>query len=317
MIRSARIVLLSAVLSLLPLAGHAAETQLKVASTSKQIIDNLPLYVADHGGFFQKQGLKVEVSHFRGGGEVVRAVASGAADIGMVATSAGIIAIGRGEPMRIFSAWTAPAYGIVWVAPKDSAIKSVLDLAGKKVGISRPGSVSHTGLIAALKAKKIEDKVTVVPIGGPGDSWAAIKGGRVDASWHTAPDVYSLVDAGDAKIIFQISDFLSSYQQGALIAEIKTIKEKGEVLKKFLVAIADANALIVKDPTKASEYGAASMGVTAKLIHETLSAAPKGFFAVGVPTKANLDGSTEEAVQTGALKKVPPYGDLVDKSLIH
>lgn len=316
MIRAIKPAFLGAMVAAVSMTAQAADIQLKVASTSKQIVDNLPLYVADRGGLFKKQGLAVEVSHFRGGGEVVRAVASGAADIGMVATSAGVIAISRGEPMRIVSAWTSPAYGIVWVVPKNSPIKSVADLAGKKVGISRPASVSHTGLLAALKANKIEDKVTVVPVGGPGDSWAAAKVGRVDATWHTAPDVYSLVDTGEARIIFQISDFLSDYQQGALVAETRIIKEKGDVLKKFLVAINEANSIIGASPMKAAEYGSASMGVPAKLVQETLSAAPKGFFKVGAPTKKDLDGSIEEATQTGALKKPPSYDELIDKSLL-
>ena len=316
MFRLLKLAAACAALSIISTPIFAAEIQLKVASTSKQIIDNLPLYVADRAGLFAKQGLKVEVSHFRGGGEVVRAVAGGGADVGMVATSAGIIAIGRGEPLRIVSAWTAPAYGIVWIVPKDSPIKSVAELAGKQVGISRPGSVSHTGLLAALKAAKIENNVSIVPVGGPGDSWSAVKTGRVSASWHTAPDVYSLVDNGHARILFQISDYLSAYQQGALIAETKTIKDKADTLKKFLTAIKEANALIASLPDKAAEFGATSMDVPAKLVLETLQAAPKGFFTVGAPTKDNLAGSIDEAKATGALKTIPSYGVLVNTSVL-
>lgn len=316
MLRSLGSAIFVGLFALAPAVSQGAEVQLKVASTSKQIIDNLPFYVAERAKLFEKHGLKIDLSHFRGGGEVVRAVASGAADLGMVATSAGIIAIGRGEPIRIFSAWTAPAFGIVWITTKDSKINSINDLEGKKVGISRPGSVSHTGLLAGLRAKKIEEKVNIVPVGGPGDSWAAVKSGRVDASWHAAPDVYSLINRNEAKIIFQISDYLTEYQQGALIADTKTIKQKGMALKNFLAAISEANALIAKSPDKAAEYGAASMDVPVALVKETIAAAPKGFFKIAAPTDGNLKGSIEEAAATGALKKPPSYDDLVDKSLL-
>ena len=127
-------------MALLGASGANAEMQkLKVASTIKEIVDNLPFYVGMDKGIFKKHDIELELTHFNGGGEVVRAIAGGAAEIGMVGTSAAIIAAARGEPMKLVSSWTAPAYGIVFIVPKDSPIKSAKDLDGKRVGITRPG----------------------------------------------------------------------------------------------------------------------------------------------------------------------------------
>src|SRR3982074_713833 len=84
----------------------------------------------------------------------------------------------------------APAYGILFAVPTDSPIKSVKDLAGKKVGITRPGSVSHTGLNAALSANGIAGRAELVPVGAAGDGWTVLKTGRIQVTWHTVPDVY-------------------------------------------------------------------------------------------------------------------------------
>lgn len=293
--------------------AEAQTIQVKVASTLKEIFDNLPFHVADQAGMFKNEGLDIQLTHFGGGGEVVRAVSTGSMEIGMVAATAGIIAIGKGEPLSIFSAWSAPAFGVLWIVPTDSPIKSIKDLAGKKVGISRPGSASHTGLIAAVTANDIKDKVGIVPVGGPGDSWAAVRGGRVQATWHTAPDVYSLVNRGEARILFDISDYLKEYQQGALVAKADYLDKNAETARKFLRAAAAAVRLIDQNPAVAAKLGAKATGFTEEMMLETIRVMPKGFFAIGAPTVVNLTGSITEAVGTGALKEAPAYDKLVDR----
>jgi NitT/TauT family transport system substrate-binding protein len=302
-----------------PLSGTsvAAElTRVKVASTTKEVFDNLALYVAANGGLFKAEGLEVEITHFAGGGDVVRAVASGAADIGMVATTAAIIAAGRGEPLKIISAWTAPAYGILFVVPPDSPIKSVKDLAGKKVGITRPGSVSHTGLNAALQANGILGQAEVVPVGAAGDGWTALKSGRVQATWHTAPDVYSLVDRGEARILFQISEYLKDYQQGSLAARDAYVQANGDTVRKFLRASVRAGEFIEKNPAEAAKMGAAGMGAAEQAMKQTIAAMPKGFFRIGAPQAKDFAGSVAEALESGGLKEAPSYDKVVDKNYL-
>lgn len=293
-----------------------AQTQVSVASTSKQIIDNLPFFVAQETGILKKHGLVLKMTHFRGGGEVVRAVSTAVADIGMVSTSAAIVAIARGEPLKVISAWTAPAYGIVWITPANSKVKTIADLAGKKVGVSRPASVSHTGLLAALKANGLIDKVQVVPVGGPGDSWAALTSNRVQATWHTAPDVYSLINSGKARLLFRISEYLTDYQQGSLIATKDTIAKKGATVKKFLAAMEEAGRYIEEHPDEAAAINTKITEVDSKAAKQVLEDAPDGFFKIGAPTRENIAGSMAEAVATGALQKEPSYDALVDLSLL-
>jgi ABC-type nitrate/sulfonate/bicarbonate transport system substrate-binding protein len=299
------------------LCGHAsAADRIKVASTVREIFDNLPLYVATYAGMFKDEGLEVEITHFSGGGEVVRAVASKSMDIGMVAATAGIIAAGRGEPLKLIAAWSAPAYGILFVVPSDSPIKTVKDLAGKKVGITRPGSVSHTGLNAALQANGIQGRVDIVPVGAPGDGWTILRSGRVQATWHTAPDVYALIDRGEARVLFQISDYLKDYQQGALLSRDDYLRANPEAARKFLRAAARATEFIDKNPAEAAKIGAASMGLSEDAIEKTIAAMPKGFFRISAPEAKNFAGSVAEAVETGALKEAPAYDKIVDTSYL-
>jgi NitT/TauT family transport system substrate-binding protein len=299
--------------SVLAAPAMAQTGSLKVASTLREIFDNLPLYVALEGGLYKKHGIDVEVTHFKGGGDVVRAVSGGAGDIGMVGTSAAIVAASRGAPLKIFSAWSAPSFGIYFIVPVDSPIKTVEDIAGKKVGFTRPGSVTHTGLMAVQKAKNIQAQG--IPVGSAGDGWAMAKVGRVDVTWHSAPDVYSLIDRKEGRILIDIAEYLKEYQQGSLVAlEATLAKRKGDIAK-FSTAIEEANKMIASSPAAAAMHGAKGMKLPAEKLQEMIKTMPKDFFKLGPPTAANFAGSLEEAVATGGLKTARDYNSMVDKSL--
>lgn len=296
-------------------APASAEIQkLKVASTQKEIFDNLPFFVASKLGIFKKHDLDVRLTHFNGGGAVVRAVAGGADEIGMVGTSAAIIAAARGVPIKIVSAWTAPSYAIVFVVPKNSSIKTVADLKGKRVGFSRPGSVSETGLLAALRAKGV--KANLIPVGSPGNGWAMLKAGRLDATWDAAPYDFSLIDQGKVKVLFDISKYLKNYQQGSLAATTAAIAKDGPKLKRFIAAIKEADAFIKSKPTEAAQIGSSVMGVSEKHMRAMLQNMPKNFFEIGPVSKENFSGSLTEAKAAGGLKQAPTYGAVTDVTLL-
>lgn len=297
-------------------ATAADKTPVKLASTSKEIFDNLALYVAADAGMFDKEGLAVEFGFFRGGGEVVRAVASGSMDIGMVATTAAILAAGTGQNLKIISSLTAPSYGVLWIVPANSPIKTIADLSGKNVGFSRPGSVSHTALLAALQANGIQDKVKLTPVGSPGDSWAAVKADRLQASWHTVPNIYNLIDQGEARILFHASDYLKDYQQGAIVAMDGYLAKNGDTVRKFLRAVANAVTYIGQNREGAIKIAAKEMEVSEKAAAATLDAMPKGWFRIGTPAQKDFDGSMAEAEATGALKQKPAYDAVVDKRFL-
>jgi ABC-type nitrate/sulfonate/bicarbonate transport system substrate-binding protein len=297
--------------------AFAAETvHIKLATTTRQIFDNLPLYVAEHGGQFAKHGLSVELFFFHGGGEVVRAVPSGTVDLGVVATTAGILAIGAGQKLKIISGWTAPSFGVVYAVKPDSPIHSIKDLVGKTVGFSRPGSVSHTALIAALVANGIQNQTTIIPVGSPGDSLVAIETGRVQASWLVAPRVYGLVDEKKVRILFGASEYLSDYQQSAFIATDAWLAKNGDTARKLLAALADAVKFTEQNPTQAAALGAKDLGATQKEIIDTLKATPKNWWRVGAPNPKDLAGSEKEAAGTGSLKEAPSYDQMVDKRFL-
>jgi NitT/TauT family transport system substrate-binding protein len=294
--------------------ARAQTSQVKVASTVKGAFDNLPLFVARDTGIFKKYGLDAEITHFSGGGEVVRAISSGSMQIGMVGTSAAIIAAAAGQNLKIISAWSAPAYGMYFIVPANSPIKTAADLAGKKVGISRPNSVNHTGLLAVARELHIE--VEPVPVGSQGDSWIAMKTGRVDAGWHSVLDVFRLVEQGEARIVVKLEDYVRDYQQGALVAMSDYLSKNADVAKSFIRASAEAFEFIERNPAEAAKISVKVTGYSEEATLNAIEKMPKNFFRVGAPRPEQFQGSLDEAAATGTLKAGISYDAVVDRSYL-
>jgi len=297
---------------LLPVGSLAQLKPVKAALTSKVVLDNLAYFVGLEMGFFKEVGIDLQPSYFRGGGEVVRGITTRATDIAGSISPAGVmIAISKGEPIKIVSAGCAPLVGVYWVVKSDSPLKSVKDLKGKKVGFSSPGSVTHTVIQAILKAEGLEKDTQIVRVGSPGDSWAAVRNGVVDAGWHVSPAVFPLVAKKEARVIIKASDYIKHYQQSVVAAMEDVIKKDPEMIRNFLKARAKAVKFIYDNPEKTASIWAKELKLPVEATQLAYKDIPRGFFETGAPAMQNLKGSMDEAMGAG-LKEPLDLDKIVD-----
>jgi NitT/TauT family transport system substrate-binding protein len=296
-----------------PLPGLAQPKAVKVALTSKENLDNLPVFVALRMGFFTEVGLAVEPAYFRGGGEVVRAITTRSVDIGATpAASAVLIAAARGEPIKILSGGTAPLVGIVWIVAADSPVKTIRDLRGRKVGFSSPGSVSHVALQNILKEEGLDREVQLVRVGAPGDSWAAIRNKVVDAGWHISPAVYQLLATNEARIVIDAAKYIKRYQQTVVAAMEDVLRKDPEMVRRFLRARARAVKFIADEPDKTIALWADELGLPAEAVRLAYRELPRGAYEVGAPKPENLEATLAEVQGTGAIKQPPDLQAILD-----
>lgn len=293
------------VLCLLTLPGWAS-AQLKtvrVTTAHKEITANLPLFVGMHMKFFEEVGLKIEPSYFRGGGEVIRAITTRSADISHnAATAATLIAISRGEPLKIVSGnTTGPA--IVWVVAADSPIKSIKDLKGKKVGFSTPGSVTHVIIQTILKKEGLDKDVQLVKAGGPGDNWAAIKNRVIDAGWHVGPGVYTLVAKNEARVLIHPAQYVTAYQETVIVTSDEVINKDPDMVRNYLRARAKAINFIWENPERAIAIWVEELKLPAEALRLALKDTPRTYWDTGAPKPENLRALIQETVDIGAIKE--------------
>ena len=151
-----------------------------------------------------KYSPEITVVAIPGGGSVSNCRAVGRGDVPISLSTAlvahfaykGIEPFFKGESYPTLR-FVAPIHPLVvgFIARSDSGIKTVYDLAGKRVAIGEPGSGDAVVSEIILKEAGIWDKVVKVNVGDP-ESWDLFKGGQVDAFIHHTmvpnPSIYEM-----------------------------------------------------------------------------------------------------------------------------
>src|ERR1700733_9935813 len=141
--------------------------------------DHAPYYYAQKMGWYKDAG--IDLTLLQGKGSMVAAQAAGAGinTFGLADMATVLVAIGKGaDETAVMNVYANYPGGFYWL--KSSGIKSVKDLASKKIG-NPPGDAARSLWPALAKANGVDpNSVTWVNV-GPGAKLAALKSGSVDA----------------------------------------------------------------------------------------------------------------------------------------
>jgi taurine transport system substrate-binding protein len=166
-----------------PLGAHAQTKEVTIAYQDMVV----PYRVAQEAKELEKAtGYKINWKQFGGGGEVIKAMASGAVQIGEVGSAGIAAAVSRGEPLELF--WILDDIGgaEALVAKKSSGIKSVADLKGKKIAMPF-NSTTHFHTMVALEQAKINPADVQILNMRPPEVRAAWARGDIDATFIWNP----------------------------------------------------------------------------------------------------------------------------------
>ncbi|HET9456868.1 MAG TPA: ABC transporter substrate-binding protein, partial [Candidatus Limnocylindrales bacterium] len=121
--------------------SEAAMTKVRYGlPTSPPAISTVGVYFALDNGFFEEEGLEVEVIPYPGSTTATRALLSRDADIVMTGGDSAYLAWQNGAPIKIISSPVAKGTDVL-IASGD--IQTIADLAGKRFAISDPGSTAE------------------------------------------------------------------------------------------------------------------------------------------------------------------------------
>jgi len=126
------------------------------------------------------QGYSVTWTEFPGGPQLLEALNVGAIDFGTTGEAPPIFAQAAGAPLVYVGYEPAAPRGEASIVPKDSPIKSVADLKGKKVALNK-GSNVHYLLVRAIAAAGLKVRDIEPSYLPPADARAAFERGAVDA----------------------------------------------------------------------------------------------------------------------------------------
>jgi NitT/TauT family transport system substrate-binding protein len=222
-----------------------------VAGWSKAITEVMPLLVEEDKGFYKAHGIDLAYVPGAGGGDAIRNILSGQADVAFTDPGSLFTALDKGEKLRaIYDIYPQNVFNVVSL--KKSNITKPADLKGKKIGVYSLSSGTRQNLQVLLhQAGLSESDVTIVVTGLL--NFAPLLQGQVDAT--AATDTGLVVGRrrglGDVNVI-EVGRYLNVSSDLFVVRE-EVFRTKKAVLKRFLQGYRDAAAWMIAKPEEAAQ----------------------------------------------------------------
>jgi NitT/TauT family transport system substrate-binding protein len=242
-------------------------------------------------GFYKDAGLDVTLVQGNGSGNTAQLVANGRAQLAYADAVAITQLIAKGAPMKVVSTIYQSNPNEV-SALKKTGIKSIKDLAGKKVGVPS-GSSQTTMLPLFLKANNLKESDMTLLNMPPASMVPALLQGQVDAILGSV-DAYQIqLEAQGAQLDnYRFADYGVPTVSTSIFASDAFLKENPDLVKKFIAASLKGWSFALDNPAQAvKDLKQVFPEVNEKLAASELAAIPPLFCSGG----AKYIGKAEDA----------------------
>ena len=193
-------------------------------------------------GFFDKQGLKIDLQTSQGGATTVPSLVSGKIQVAGSNVVSLLIAASKGLPVEAIAPGTSAHgagqkdFGALMVG-KDSSIRDVKELAGKTVAVNTLNNIAEVVVKASLQKSGVDPKqVKLREIDFP-EMAAALSKGDVDAAFLIEPFVSIARRAGDRIVDYSYVTTEPNLQVGAYAVSRKFAQENPDAVKRYRAAV--------------------------------------------------------------------------------
>lgn len=183
--------------------GGSGLEKTTVTVATLPVADAAPLFIAIQRGYFKAEGLTVKPKIITASAQATAPLLAGTIDFSLLNyVSTFEIQENGGAKFKLVSdGFQAATNAFLIVVPKNSKIRSIEDLVGKKIAVPSLRAIGDLAVAATLQAHGISrDKVTFVPVPFPGMA-AALKSGTIDAAWLTEPFLTGLQKDGTRTLV--------------------------------------------------------------------------------------------------------------------
>ncbi len=224
-----------------PLVQAARAQDLAKASIALlRLSSSGPVFIALEKGWFKEAGLDLTIKDFTAATQPPLAVVSGDADFGMTAFTAGFYNLAAKGGLKVIAAQSAEKAGYPLVAIAvtnaawDAGVRSIKDLAGRRIAMTTAGSSMHYSIEVVAHKHGVDTKsITMVPLNSLPNMAAAFKGGTVDgAIWPVTTWRQVEAEVG-GHLLAWVGDE-APWQLGGVFTAPKTIAERRPLVEKFI-----------------------------------------------------------------------------------
>jgi len=191
-----------------------------------------PLYLGERAGLFKKNQLEAQLIYMPGGSLIVQTLLSNEVGVASLAPPSAVSAWVKGAELAIVAGGIERALNVLMVNPR---IKRVDDLKGKRVAISRFGSLSDVSLRDALAFYKLKPNqdVVVAQMGGLGERMVALTSGVVDGAILNVDQVFQAEKLG-FQVLIDLRKLPLTYSTQGIVVSRDFLRAQRSTVKRFL-----------------------------------------------------------------------------------
>jgi len=256
----------------------------------------LPWFVAKDARIFEKHGIDFDPVFIGASSALFNAMLSGAADVAGSGGPAVIANILKGGDIIHITAMVPRFTQSIMVKAE---IKKPEDMTGRKIGVSRLGTVTHFALQTLMDGYGIKN-VTILQMGGQPEAFAGLSRGSVDGAVFSPPYNFQLKKLGYHELASP-NDLakLTAFITNGIVARRSVAEKDKDTVIKVIKGTAEAIKIIQTD----REYTKKVMGKwmpmkDADLAEESYRFATENYAKEGLVPEAALRGMVKQMVQS-------------------
>ncbi len=298
----------------LQIPSMAAAQPLTKVRVGKAISSSFPFSGLELGvktGIWKAAGLEVEISTFRGDGQLQQALAAGSVDFGF-GSGPGMGYAAKGVPAHAVAAVANKPANMALVVGKASGVKNIAGLKGKRIGVSTAGSLTDwlARNIAVANKWKTSD-VEILPMGDMRARIAAMRSGELAAAVTSVQEAYEIQDNGQGTVLATFADVVPHFHTHVVFARDALIKGNPGLVRRFLKAWFTIAAYMRDHRAEAVKSAAETMKLDAKVIDQTYPIEISGMNFDGSFDPQALNVIRSSLKDLGILDTEPPVSALL------
>jgi len=310
----------SMALALTCVLGIAAPAQAEdlVVTQFGIVLSGAPYAIAIEKGYFKEAGVDITgIVSGSGGGTTARNVMASDLGFGEVVLSAAIAGALENQDIKIVNVGSRTIDDLVLLVKQDSDIRSVSQLAGKKIGISNPKSLSEVIAVLAVEKGGVPiDQVQRVALGSLGGTLTALESGAIDV----ASTLLIGMGARSKKhrVLLTGATDLPPMAQSVGVATGDLIRKDPKKLRAILEARAKGVDFIYANPKEAIELLRKYFdGLKPEIFEQSMQSLVKErHWSRGDFEMDRLNAAAHGLKLIGALQNDVPWDKVLDKSFL-
>jgi ABC-type nitrate/sulfonate/bicarbonate transport system substrate-binding protein len=212
--------------------------------------DQWPVFLAHDLGLFAKHGIDMDLRQVDSSTGVAALIA-GETQAAAIGGSEVMSAAAEGADLAIIAGLTR-TFSFRFMAPE--SIRTVDDLRGKRVGVSRIGSSSDVATRLALQRLGLQPNkdVEVIQVGSLSARIQALQSGAIQGGVAQPPDTARLAKTGN-HVLFDVSDLDLPNASSVIAVRRADVTGKHAAMQALVDTMVDALATLRDDPADAKD----------------------------------------------------------------